>query len=147
MKTSSPLDTLRELAQQEADNAAVLLGKARQSHVQAQQQLEMLLGYETDYRQQLQDTLGDGIGNASWYNYQQFFLTLEKAIEQHRKQLAKRAQLVQQATSHWLEKCQRLNAFATLQDRAAQQAQLLENRRDQKLMDEFAQRAALRKTS
>jgi len=97
MKTETPLDKLRELAQQEVDDAATLLGQIRQSHVQAQQQLDMLLGYEDDYRVQLQQSMGSGINAANWYNYQQFIKTLELAIEQHRKQLAVWAQRLEQA--------------------------------------------------
>lgn len=145
MKVQSPLDTLRDLAQKEVDDAAILLGKVRQSLAQVQKQLDMLLNYETDYRQQLQDTMGEGIDSAHWYNYQQFLLTLERAIEQHRKQLAHWTQQLEQATLSWQQKYQRLNSFVTLQSRAQQKALIRENRQDQKLMDEFAQRASLRK--
>lgn len=145
MKTQSPLETLRELAQQDTDDAAVLLGKVRLSHTQAQKQLDMLINYENDYRLQLQQDMGTGIASARWYNYQQFMLTLETAIDQHRRQLASWEQKLQQATQSWQDKRQRLNAFTTLQDRAAQRLLAQENRRDQKLTDEFAQRAALRK--
>ncbi len=145
MKVQSPLDTLRDLAQKEVDDAAILLGKVRQSHAQVQKQLDMLLNYETDYRQQLQNTMGEGIDSAHWYNYQQFLLTLEKAIEQHQTQLAHWAQQIEQATLSWQQKYQRLNSFVTLQSRALQKALIQENRQDQKLMDEFAQRASLRK--
>ncbi|OSM94569.1 flagellar export protein FliJ [Lonsdalea populi] len=145
MKTETPLDKLRELAQQEVDDAATLLGQIRQSHVQAQRQLDMLLGYEDDYRVQLQQTMSSGINSSNWYNYQQFIKTLELAIEQHRKQLAVWAQRLDQAMKAWQAKRQRLNAFETLKERAAQELLVRENRRDQKLMDEFAQRSSLRK--
>ncbi|OSN01714.1 flagellar export protein FliJ [Lonsdalea populi] len=145
MKTETPLDKLRELAQQEVDDAATLLGQIRQSHVQAQRQLDMLLRYEDDYRVQLQQTMSSGINSSNWYNYQQFIKTLELAIEQHRKQLAVWAQRLDQAMKTWQAKRQRLNAFETLKERAAQELLVRENRRDQKLMDEFAQRSSLRK--
>ncbi|ACS85344.1 flagellar export protein FliJ [Musicola paradisiaca] len=145
MKSDTPLDKLRELAQQEVDDAATLLGKVRQSHSQAQKQLDMLLDYENDYRLRLQESMGTGINAANWYNYQQFIKTLELAIEQHQKQLHVWAQRLEQALSTWQTKRQRLNAFETLKERAMQEFLLKENRRDQKLMDEFAQRASLRK--
>ncbi|RLM27222.1 flagellar biosynthesis chaperone FliJ [Brenneria alni] len=145
MKNESPMETLRDLAQKDADEAAVLLGKVRQSHLQAQKQLDMLLQYEDDYRQQLQNDLGKGIDSGNWYNYQQFIQTLEKAIEQHRQQLALWNQRLQQAIQAWQAKQQRLNAFVTLHERATQKLLLKENRREQKLMDEFAQRTSLRK--
>ncbi|KAA8996724.1 flagella biosynthesis chaperone FliJ [Affinibrenneria salicis] len=145
MKRESPMTTLRDLAQKDADDAATLLGKVRQSHLQAQKQLDMLLQYEDDYRLQLQSNLGKGIDAGNWYNYQQFIQTLEKAIEQHKQQLSVWNQRLQQAVQAWQAKQQRLNAFATLQERAAQKILLQENRHEQKLMDEFAQRTSLRK--
>ncbi|PWC14270.1 flagellar biosynthesis chaperone FliJ [Brenneria roseae subsp. americana] len=145
MKNESPMETLRDLAQKDADEAAVLLGKVRQSHIQAQKQLDMLLQYEDDYRQQLQNNLGKGINSGNWHNYQQFIQTLEKAIEQHRQQLALWNQRLQQAIQAWQAKQQRLNAFVTLQERATQKLLRQENRLEQKLMDEFAQRTSLRK--
>ncbi|CQR23240.1 flagellar biosynthesis chaperone [Yersinia enterocolitica] len=51
---------------------------------------------------------------------------------------------MEQAVKHWQEKQQRLNAFETLQERAETTQRLQENRLDQKLMDEFAQRASQR---
>jgi len=44
----------------------------------------------------------------------------------------------------WQDKQQRLNAFETLHTRAITAEQQQENKRDQKLMDEFAQRSAQR---
>jgi len=52
---------------------------------------------------------------------------------------------VEQALSAWREKKQRLQAWQTLQDRQTSAALLAENRLDQKKMDEFAQRASMRK--
>ncbi|EAX1222778.1 flagellar biosynthesis chaperone FliJ, partial [Salmonella enterica] len=49
------------------------------------------------------------------------------------------------ALKSWREKKQRLQAWQTLQDRQTAAALLAENRMDQKKMDEFAQRAAMRK--
>lgn len=72
------------------------------------------------------------------------FKTLEQAIDQHRKQLAQWSIKVEQAVKYWQEKQQRLNAFETLQERAETTQRQQENRLDQKLMDEFAQRASQR---
>ncbi|MBR7487256.1 flagellar biosynthesis chaperone FliJ, partial [Klebsiella pneumoniae] len=49
------------------------------------------------------------------------------------------------ALNFWREKKQRLQAWQTLQDRQIAAATLAENRQDQKKMDEFAQRASMRK--
>ncbi|GDE09663.1 flagellar protein [Escherichia coli] len=80
-----------------------------------------------------------------WINYQNVIQTLEKAITQHRQQLNQWTQKVDIALNSWREKKQRLQAWQTLQERQSTAALLAENRLDQKKMDEFAQRAAMRK--
>ncbi|MDU7305229.1 MAG: flagellar export protein FliJ, partial [Escherichia coli] len=88
------------------------------------------------------------LGQPRWHRanvYQRFIQTLEKAITQHRQQLNQWTQKVDIALNSWREKKQRLQAWQTLQKRQSTAALLAENRLDQKKMDEFAQRAAMRK--
>ena len=144
MKSQSPLITLRDLAQKAVEQASTLLGQVRLSYQNAEQQLTMLLTYQDEYRVRLNDTLSNGMASSSWQNYQQFIQTLEQAIDQHRHQLAQWNVKVEQAVKHWQEKQQRLNAFETLNERAETTLRLQESRLDQKLMDEFAQRASQR---
>nr|WP_113866702.1 flagellar export protein FliJ [Brenneria salicis]NMN91174.1 flagellar FliJ protein [Brenneria salicis ATCC 15712 = DSM 30166]RBP62298.1 flagellar FliJ protein [Brenneria salicis ATCC 15712 = DSM 30166]RLM30542.1 flagellar biosynthesis chaperone FliJ [Brenneria salicis ATCC 15712 = DSM 30166] len=146
MKTQSPLVTLRELAQKEVEKAAGQLGQVRKAFQQAEQQLNMLLNYQDDYRQKLNTTMTDGMANNSWQNYQQFIQTLDNAIEQHQQQLLQWTSRLDLAMKTWQEKQQRLNAFEKLQDRETIRQLLKNNRIEQKQMDEFAQRASLRKT-
>uniref|UniRef100_UPI0035C75870 flagellar export protein FliJ n=1 Tax=Serratia quinivorans TaxID=137545 RepID=UPI0035C75870 len=144
MKSQSPLITLRDLAQDAVEQATQQLGQVRKAQQSAEQQLSMLLNYQDEYRQKLNNQLSGGMESSNWQNYQQFIGTLEQAITQHRQQLTQWGEKVESAVKHWQDKQQRLNAFETLHTRA-QSAQLqLENKRDQKLMDEFAQRSAQR---
>lgn len=144
MQPSTPLITLRNLAQDAVEQATQQLGQVRKAQQAAEQQLSMLLNYQDEYRQKLNASLSGGMGSASWQNYQQFIGTLEQAISQHQQQLQQWSQKVEQAMRQWQDKQQRLNAFETLQTRALNAEQLRENKRDQKLMDEFAQRRSQR---
>lgn len=144
MKPQSPLIILRDLALDAVEQAAQQLGQARQAQQAAEQQLAMLLNYQDEYRQKLNSTLSSGMGSASWQNYQQFIGTLEQAISQHRQQLLQWSEKVERAVKQWQDKQQRLNAFETLNTRALSAELMLENKRDQKLMDEFAQRSSQR---
>lgn len=145
MAQHGALATLKDLAEKEVDDAAVLLGEMRRGCQQAEDQLKMLIDYQHEYRNNLNNDMGQGITSNRWINYQQFIQTLEKAIEQHRQQLNQWTQKVDQALNSWRDKKQRLQAWQTLQDRQTSAALLAENRLDQKKMDEFAQRAAMRK--
>ncbi|CCG86991.1 flagellar export protein FliJ [Erwinia piriflorinigrans] len=144
-KTASAIDTLRSLAHKDVEKAAIQLGEARRAHKQADEQLTMLLNYQDEYRKSLNNTMSEGIASTRWYNYHQFIQTLEKAIEQHRAQLTNWSARVENALRLWRDKQQRLHAYETLQARELASALLQENRLDQKRMDEFAQRASLRK--
>ncbi|ANE74082.1 flagellar export protein FliJ [Dickeya solani] len=146
MRTQSTFVMLRDLAQKEVDTATTHLGQVQKAYLQAEQQLNALLGYHDDYRQRLNDSMSEGMANTSWQNYQQFILTLEKAIEQHQHQLLNWSSRLNQAMKAWQEKQQRLNAFSTLQQREQTKMLAHENRLEQKRMDEFAQRASMRKT-
>lgn len=145
MAEHGALATLKELAEKEVDNAALQLGEMRRGCQQAEEQLKMLMDYQLEYQTSLNDTLSQGMASLRWQNYQQFIQTLEKAIDQHRQQLLQWNRRVDQALNAWREKKQRLQAWQTLQDRQASARLLAENRLDQKKMDEFAQRATLRK--
>ncbi|PKC35754.1 flagellar biosynthesis chaperone [Pantoea ananatis 15320] len=145
MKTANAIDTLRDLAEQDLERAAVLLGDMRRGQQAANEQLSMLLDYQDEYRNKLNSDMSSGIASNRWTNYHQFIQTLEKAIEQHRSQLQQWNQRLEQALVNWRERQQRLNAYQTLITRAEENALRQENRLDQKRMDEFAQRAALRK--
>ncbi|WP_275146400.1 flagellar export protein FliJ [Citrobacter portucalensis] len=145
MAQHGALATLKDLAEKEVDDAAVLLGEMRRGCQQAEEQLKMLIDYQHEYRNNLNTDMGQRITSNRWINYQQFIQTLEKAIEQHRQQLNQWTQKVDMALNSWRDKKQRLQAWQTLQDRQTSAALLAENRLDQKKMDEFAQRAAMRK--
>ncbi|CAM6380154.1 MULTISPECIES: flagellar export protein FliJ [Citrobacter] len=145
MAEHGALATLKDLAEKEVDDAAQLLGEMRRGFQQAEEQLKMLIDYQNEYRSNLNNDMSQGIASNRWINYQQFIQTLEKAVEQHRQQLTQWTQKVDVALNNWREKKQRLQAWQTLQDRQNAAALLAENRLDQKKMDEFAQRAAMRK--
>ena len=144
MKPQSPLITLRDLAQDAVEQATRQLGQVRKAQQAAEQQLSMLLNYQDEYRQKLNNQLSGGMESSNWQNYQQFIGTLEQAIAQHRQQLTLWGEKVDHAMKQWQDKQQRLNAFETLHTRAQSAELQLENKRDQKLMDEFAQRSAQR---
>ncbi|MCT4702174.1 flagella biosynthesis chaperone FliJ [Enterobacteriaceae bacterium H20N1] len=145
MSQSTALDTLHDLAEKEVENAAVRLGEMRKGFQQAEEQLNMLINYQFEYSTNLNDSMSQGIASTRWQNYQQFIQTLEKAIDQHRQQLNAWTNKVNQALNFWQEKQKRLQAWQTLRERKAAETLLAENRLDQKQMDEYAQRATLRK--
>ncbi|WP_435927713.1 flagellar export protein FliJ [Dryocola sp. BD613] len=146
MATTSPMDVLRDLAQQQLDTTTTHLGKVQQDYTRAVTQLEQLEAYELEYQQNLQLNMADrGISVVDWVSQQSFIDSLGKVVRQHAGHVTACKQSVDLALSSWRSDKQRLNAFDTLKSRAETVRALKESRHEQKLMDEFAQRACLGK--
>ena len=63
MAQHGALATLKDLAEKEVDDAAVLLGEMRRGCQQAEEQLKMLIDYQHEYRNNLNTDMGQGITN------------------------------------------------------------------------------------
>lgn len=142
MATNPALETLIELATNQTDEAAKRLGRAIRACEDTEQKLALLLQYREDYESRFKTGLANGISAAGYRNFQLFLDKLDTAI-------AGQQQIVQDAKRRIIDErgawqsCERKRmSFDTLATRAQQVEQRKENKRDQKLMDEFATRQA-----
>jgi flagellar FliJ protein len=142
MANRSALDTLIELAQRESDEAAKRLGAALRTVEEAQQKLTMLLGYRDDYAMKLDAAQVAGMTPMAYQNFVAFMGKLDNAIK-GQGEVIKHAQHksgIEQAA--WQASERKRLSYRTLNERAAAGALRIENKRDQKLMDEHAARQA-----
>ncbi|SHF10992.1 flagellar FliJ protein [Modicisalibacter ilicicola DSM 19980] len=145
MATSTPLDTLITLARDSRDNAGVELSGLRRAQQEARTQLDTLLQYRHEYRQQLQAAMETGIGPDRWGNYQQFLRSLDEAIARSRQVLAERESRLAQGQQRWQSEQRRLNAYDTLVDRRECAERQRVSRREQRLADEMSAGMRLRR--
>lgn len=139
---ANALDTLIELATRQSDEAAKRLGQAIRACEDTEQKLSLLLQYRDEYEARLRTGLTAGISASGYRNYQVFLDKLDSAIagQQQIVQDAKRRMVSERG--NWQSSERKRMSFDTLATRALQAEQRKENRRDQKLMDEFATRQA-----
>ena len=142
MAKQSALDTLIVLAQRDTDDAAKRLGVALKAVDDAEQKLTMLLGFRDDYGIKLEAAQVAGITPMAYRNFVAFIDKLEIAINGQRE-VVKIAQnrSVNEKTIWQAAERKRLS-YRTLSERAAVEALRLENKLDQKQMDEHAARQA-----
>ncbi|MDU5781169.1 MAG: flagellar export protein FliJ [Pantoea sp.] len=146
MANHSPMDVLRNLAEQTLDEATRSLGQSRQAHQDALRQHNELLGYEREYRQQLQNcAVTKSVPVQHLLNYSAFIRSLEEAAKQHQGHVRACEQAVSRSLATWRNDKKRFNAFTTLKERADAVTALKQTRQEQKMMDEFAQRASMKK--
>lgn len=142
MATLSALETLIELAQRASDDSARKLGAALKANEEAEQKLGMLLGYRDDYARKLEAAQQAGMTPSAYRNFVAFVAKLDSAIVGQREVLRHAQQRSSTARQAWQE-CERKRlSYRTLNERAAAEALRLENKRDQKAMDEHAARSA-----
>ena len=142
MASSSALATLIELAQRDTDAAAKRLGAALKAVEEAEQKLKMLHDYRDDYARKLEAAQMSGMTPMAYHNFVAFMGKLDNAINgQH--EVLKHAQYKSGVEKTAWQACERKRlSYRTLSERAAADALKLENKRDQKQMDEHAARQA-----
>lgn len=142
MKVNNPMNLLRDMAEETLTETTRALGGARQQLQQAVAQHQQLQRYEQEYQQSLrQGMMGSGMSVADLVNHQSFIVALEQVVKKQEGHVNASEKAVEQVKQSWVQNKQRLNAFETLIARRASAQALEQSRREQKLMDEFAQRA------
>lgn len=142
MASPSQLATLIDLAQRETDDCAKRLGAALKALDDCRQKLDMLSGYRDDYAQRFETTMSSGITPMAYRNFQAFMVKLDSAIL-GQQQVVEHAQARSDNEKlRWQLAERKRMSYTTLNNRAQEQALKLENKRDQKAMDEHAARQA-----
>lgn len=142
MASLSQLETLIDLARRETDDAAKRLGAALKSVEDSQQKLDMLSNYRDDYAQRFEATMANGITPMAYRNFQAFMGKLDSAINGQQEALNFARVRSDQEKTVWQAAERKRMSYTTLETRALEQALKLENKRDQKAMDEHAARQA-----
>jgi flagellar FliJ protein len=142
MANSSALETLIDLAQRESDACAKRLGAALKAVEEGEQKLQMLLGYRQDYADRLDQNQMAGITPFAYQNFVAFLGKLEQAINGQRDVLKHAQYKADTEKKAWQESERKRLSYRTLTERAALEALKIENKRDQKMMDDHAARTA-----
>jgi len=139
-KTSNVLKMLEEIAAKEVDLATEALAKAMKVVSEAQGKYDMLLEYRKGYQDNLAANLAKGMTAEAYQNFQNFFKKLDHAIAGQRDVVLIAEQQVKVHRTLWQE-CQRKKlSYDVLITRSDKRIAKVEQKRDQKLMDEFATR-------
>jgi flagellar FliJ protein len=142
MANISALDTLIDLAKRESDACAKRLGAALKAVEEGEQKLQMLLGYRQDYADRLDQNQVAGITPLAYQNFVAFLGKLEQAINGQRDMLKHAQYKAENERKAWQESERKRLSYRTLTERAALEALKIENKRDQKMMDDHAARTA-----
>ena len=133
----APVVAMAERAEREA---AVQLGHSQGLLKQAEVKLGDLERYRADYQQQWISEGSKGVSGQWLMTYQRFLSQLEVAIGQQQQSLHWHRANLEKVRAVWQQRHARLEGLRKLVQRYIDEARLAEDKREQKLLDELAQR-------
>ena len=139
-QSSNVLGMLQGIASKEVDEAAIALAKAMKLANEAQAKQDMLNEYRLDYVRNLNKILEAGMGAKAYQNFQNFFGKLDQAIAGQQEVVELANQQVKLQKQLWQESQRKKLSYEVLSDRSEKRELKVEQKKDQKLMDEFAMR-------
>ena len=146
-KSMGVLLMLEEMAAKEVDLAAEVLAKSMQLADEAKAKQALLAGYKQDYVNNLHQLLGHGVSADTYQNFQQFFAKLDQAVIGQHELVVMANQQVQLHRQLWQESQRKRLSYQVLLKCSDKRALKIEQKKDQKMMDEFAMRSARSRSS
>jgi flagellar FliJ protein len=126
---------------EKAERAAVQrLGHFQGQVRVAENKLAELERFRHEYQLQWIDKGGRGVSGQWLINYQSFLNQLETAVAQQQKSLAWHQENLDKARGAWQQCYARVEGLRKLVQRYIDEARQLEDKREQKLLDELSQR-------
>ncbi|WP_137821681.1 flagellar export protein FliJ [Pseudomonas sp. D(2018)] len=133
-----------EMAERAERDAARMLGRCQGQVTQAEMKLGELERYRSDYQQQWIEEGRRGVSGQWLMNYQRFLSQLESAIGQQMQSLKWHRDNLDKARAAWQQRYARLEGLRKLVQRYLDEARAVEDKREQKLLDELVQRRPAR---
>jgi len=128
------------MAERAERDAARLLGQAQAQLSQAEAKLSELEQYFGDYQQQWMQQGSQGVSGQWLMNYQRFLSQLESAIGQQQRSVNWHRDNLLKLRRQWHQKHARVEGLSKLIEGYQREARVAADKREQKLLDEFAQR-------
>lgn len=138
----SKFDILLRLSNDKLDAAAKRLQQAQLAQRQAESTFAQVDQFVRDYQQRILAMGQAGMGIASWQDARLFMLKLDEAREQQQKEVERSMQRSMLEKQAWQQARRQLKSYEALQQREVIRLQQKQAKQEQKLMDDFAARAA-----
>lgn len=139
-QSSTAILMLKDLAAKEVDLAAEALAQAMKMADEALSRQKLLHEYRQGYVESLNKSLETGMGAEAYQNFQNFFGKLDQAIAGQLEVVESTKRLVNHKRELWQESQRKKLSYEVLMQRSARQMHKVEQKKDQKMMDEFAMR-------
>lgn len=142
---SERLKVVLDLEQRKEDIALDAMNRARQQLQHHQQQLESLRQYQADYRVQMRQGQQGVVSISRLQGWQAFIAQLDQAILAEEKQFQRAVVIFEKARDGWREAYERKQGMVRHIEACRAQEQREHGKREQKALDEAANRLHARR--
>ncbi|MDC0611041.1 flagellar export protein FliJ [Vibrio sp.] len=132
------LEFLLEQAKEKEEKAVLSLGKARQELSNYYEQLKQIEQYRLDYCNQLVERGQNGLTASQYWHLNRFLTQLDETLAKQRKAEGHFQQQVTNCEEHWLTVRKQTRSYEWLIDKRRSEREKLEQKKEQKFLDEFA---------
>lgn len=138
MANADPLLLVLKLANDAEEQAALLLKSAQLECQKRLNQLSALNNYRLEYMKQMQSQQGQAISASHYHQFHRFIRQIDDAIIQQNRVVADGEKQKEYRQQHWLEKQKKRKAVELLLASKEKKRQVVEQKIEQKMTDEFA---------
>ena len=138
MANADPLLLVLKLANDAEEQAALLLKSAQLECQKRLNQLSALNNYRLEYMKQMQSQQGQAISASHYHQFHRFIRQIDDAITQQNRVVVDGEKQKEYRQQHWLEKQKKRKAVELLLASKEKKRQVVEQKRGQKMTDEFA---------
>ena len=139
------LQPLMDLAEHQNDSATRKLGQLNKLQQVAQQKLETLLQYRSDYQTRLQESSRNGMNPDEIRNFREFIHKIDEAITQQLQAVEQSKASTQVGRGEFDTTRRKLKSFGMLQQRHIETQNKIAEKSEQKALDEHTGRFTARK--
>lgn len=140
MRKSKRMEPVLRVAESREDKAAREFAESQRQLGEHERQLTLLQGYRREYQARLATQAAAGITVARLLDTQRFLAQLDKAISQQQLVVEQATRVCNQKRQRWLAARQKSQAFVKVKARFEALERQQDDKREQKMSDEFAQR-------
>ncbi|GAB3520612.1 flagellar export protein FliJ [Photobacterium alginatilyticum] len=132
------LELILERTKDDEHKASLALSNARTELENYREQLKQIEQYRLDYCKQLSARGQQGLTASSYGHLQKFLSQLDETLVTQREAGRQFEDQVEQCSEHWSEVRKKRRSIEWLLEKKHNERQLLRDKQEQKLMDEFA---------
>jgi flagellar protein FliJ len=139
-QSKNVLKMLDEIATKEVELATEALARAMKAETEAQSKHTMLIEYRQGYLENMNKSLVTGMSAETYQNFKNFLKKLDQAITGQEDVVTFAKQQVKVHRELWQESQRKKLSYDVLIDRSDKRELKVEQKKDQKMTDEFATR-------